>query len=64
MFDKLLFNNLSKNNLKNIDYVKVLGYVFILKYGYDFLNTSKLHVWKRVKRLSIIQDKINKKKKK
>jgi hypothetical protein len=25
MIDKILFNNLSKNKLKNIDYVKVLG---------------------------------------
>ena len=63
MFDKIFFYDFSRTKLKNIDYVKVLGYFFILKCGYDFFNTSKLHVWERVKRLSIIRDKINQKRK-
>ena len=60
---KIFLYNISKKNFKNIDFVKVLGYFFIFKCGYDFFNNSKLHVWERVKRLSIIQDKINKKRK-
>lgn len=61
MLDNLLFYDFSRTKLENIDCVKVLGYVFILKCGYDFYNTSKLLVWKRVKKLSIVNDKINEK---
>ena len=61
ILDDLFFYDFSRTKLENIDCVKVLGYFFILKCGYDFYNTSKLLVWKRVKKLSIVNDKINEK---